>query len=386
MVKFVITFAALITCSLLALWLSIKLTGIIGMRKAAENGISFKTPAAFLETAKIQMVVLDKETPFTKGNPVVTDVCSADHFTKSGYSVGGFSDDELLEVAALLEKNCEEGSARAIVKYADELLIDDESEISNFRAYPGNNLEAELEGLLIRGGTQSFVKEKVTIPPEICLRAEELAAQGKTITFFSKGKRLLGMIAVSDPIKEGTKEAVSELQNMGIRTVIVSEYDKLTAAAVSKSVGADVVISEISPERENDIKRKLSGIGKIIAYIDLINGNADFELEDKSLLNIPGAIRLSCAVTRNRKENIIWVSLCCVIGVLLITGAILNSSGISYILMVLGALMGLLSFMALVNAFRLKAFDIRRSVNGKYQRNAIEIATITAVSEEGRRD
>ncbi len=354
-----IIIAALIIICLCALCIAIFIDIRAGKRKASENELLLNTFESIKKTANTKTVVLDGLNTITKGDPVVTDVCSADNFTKSGYSVGGYSDDELLEVAALLGRNSDEPLSKAITKYADELLIDDEMEISNFRAYPGNRLEAEMDDILIRCGDQSFIKEKVTIPPELSLRAEELSNMGRTSVFFSKGKRLLGLIAASISIKEDTSIAISELRKMGVDVVLLTSEDQTTSCALAKQAGIDEVVSELLPEGKEEAITNLKKQGEVIVFAQ------DSLAEDDSLFDVSGSIRLSRAVLRNMHENMLWVALCAILAIILMIFSLNNILGIALILKVLAVIMGVLSFIAVFNAVRFQLFDVRSTVKDK---------------------
>ena len=379
-----------------ALGLATPVAIMVGNGIAAKNGIMFKTAASLENAGRTQIVALDKTGTITKGKPLVTDVFSADHITMSGYNAGVFGgDEELLEAARILESRSEHPLAKAIIKYTSELYIETGVELDNFKVYPGNGLEGEIDGIILRGGNREFIEEKVAIPPEINERASTLSQQGKTPLYFSKGKRLLGIIAVADTIKEDSAMAINELKNMGIKVVMLTGDNENTAKTIAKEAGVDQVIAGVLPDGKEAIIRRLSEYGKVAMVGDGINDApaltradtgiaigagadvaidaADVVLMKNSLLDVSAAIRLSRKTLKNIHENLFWAFFYNVIGIPLAAGAYYHAFGLSLSPMFGAAAMSLSSFFVVTNALRLNLFNIKDSSKDKIIKNQVQL-------------
>ena len=383
-----------------ALGLATPVAIMVGNGVAAKNGIMFKTAASLENAGKTQIVALDKTGTITKGEPLVTDVFSADHISMSGYNAGVFEgDDELLGTAQILESRSEHPLAKAIIKHTHDLYIETDVDVENFKIYPGNGLEGEVDGVLYRGGNRQFIEENVVIPPEIKERALALADQGKTPLYFSKGKRLLGLIAVADTIKEDSAQAISELKKMGIRVVMLTGDNENTAKTIAEQAGVDKVIAGVLPEGKEEIIRKLSEFGKVAMVGDGINDApaltradtgiaigagtdvaidaADVALMKNSLLDVSAAIRLSRKTLKNIHENLFWAFFYNVIGIPLAAGAYYHAFGLSLSPMFGAAAMSLSSFFVVTNALRLNLFNIRDNSSDKEIKNPVQLSDIS---------
>jgi Cu2+-exporting ATPase len=379
-----------------ALGLATPVAIMVGNGIAAKNGIMFKTAASLENAGRTQIVALDKTGTITKGKPLVTDVFSADHITMSGYNAGVFGgDEELLEAARVLESRSEHPLAKAIIKYTSELYIETGLELDNFKVYPGNGLEGEIDGIILRGGNREFIEEKVAIPPEINERASTLSQQGKTPLYFSKGKRLLGIIAVADTIKEDSAMTINELKNMGIKVVMLTGDNENTAKTIAKEAGVDHVIAGVLPDGKEAIIRRLSEYGKVAMVGDGINDApaltradtgiaigagadvaidaADVVLMKNSLLDVSAAIRLSRKTLKNIHENLFWAFFYNVIGIPLAAGAYYHAFGLSLSPMFGAAAMSLSSFFVVTNALRLNLFNIKDSSKDKIIKNQVQL-------------
>ncbi|SCY66950.1 heavy metal translocating P-type ATPase [Butyrivibrio sp. INlla14] len=370
-----------------ALGLATPVAIMVGNGMAAKNGIMFKTASALENAGKTKIIALDKTGTITKGEPVVTDVYTAEHFSSSGYSIGRLSEDELLETAAALEKKSEHPLAKAVVKYTDENIFDIEDEVKDFKAYPGNGLEGYYNGHLVRGGNLEFIKEKAIVSPEIELRAKELSQEGKTPLFFSKSNSLLGLIAVADTIKEDSASAISELKNLGIHVVMLTGDNEMTARAIGKKAGVDEIVAGVKPEGKAMVVKELSKKGMVAMVGDGINDApalttadigiaigagtdvaidaADVVLMKDSLLDAAGAIRLSRQTLKNIHENLFWAFFYNVLGIPLAAGAYYHAFGLSLSPMIGAAAMSLSSFFVVTNALRLNLFNIKDSSKDK---------------------
>ena len=357
-----------------ALGLATPVAIMVGSGKGAKNGILFKTAESLEEAGKVQIVALDKTGTITKGEPVVTDIIPADNITE----------EELLTYAYSLEKQSEHPLAKAIVKKAKDVNII-LKEAVNFKALTGNGVMATIEDNTIYGGSYSFIKEKVNLDNTIDTLYQSLAKKGKTPLFFSKENNLLGVIAVADTIKEDSEKAVKQLQNMGIKVVMLTGDNKETANAIGKETGVDDVIAGVLPDGKEAVIRNLKKQGKVMMVGDGINDapaltsadigvaigagadvavdSADIVLMKSSLIDVPATIRLSRATLKIIHENLFWAFIYNVIGIPLAAGAFIALLGWQLNPMFGAAAMSLSSFCVVTNALRLnfvKVHDFRK--------------------------
>ncbi len=341
-------------------------------------GIEFKNVNAFRKLSKTQVVAFDKAGIITEGNPVVTEIFSADHFTMSGYAVGGYSDDELLEVAASLASKSDHKLAKAITKYTNEMIVELDSVVTNFKEYPGKGLEAEVDGVLIRGGNLDFIEEKVVVSPEVKTRADDLVALGKNLVFFSKGKRLLGIIAITDKIKDDSKQAITGLVDMGIKAVMMSRDHGVTEMSIGNLAGIDRVIAGIPlAEKENAI-RVISYIGRVAlvedassrteVYPDVYSSIAigadvndakdadDVIIAEKSLLYAERAIMLSRKIVKILSINRFCACFLDIICVPFLAIKIFEAFGLSASIVFVAAAMIITLALVLFNTLKIRNF------------------------------
>ena len=314
-----------------ALGLATPVAIMVGNGMGAKHGIMFKTAVSLEETGKMQIVALDKTGTITSGEPKVTDIIPAE----------GVSEEELLQMAFALEKKSEHPLAKAILLEAERQKVRAE-EVSDFQALPGNGLKASLHGSRLFGGNMKFISEICKISEKQKRQVEALAEDGKTPLFFAKEDRLLGVIAVADVIKEESARAVKELQNMGIRVVMLTGDNERTARAIGRQAGVDEVIAGVLPEGKESVIRSLKEKGKVAMVGDGINDApaltradmgiaigagtdiaidaADVVLMKSKLDDVPAAIRLSRATLRNIHENLFWAFIYNIIGIPLAAG------------------------------------------------------------------
>ena len=352
-----------------ALGLATPVAIMVGNGLGAKNGILFKTAVSLEETGKTEIVALDKTGTITRGEPRVTDIVPAD----------GLSEHDLLTLAAALEKRSEHPLARAVLHRADEEKLSI-TEISDFRALPGNGLTATLGGEELLGGNLSFISTKAQIPSDLRMKAESLAEEGKTPLFFAKGGRLAGIIAVADVMKEDSPAAITALRNMGIRVVMLTGDNERTARAIGRQAGVDEVIAGVLPEGKENVIRTLQKKGKVAMVGDGINDApaltradigiaigagtdvaidaADVVLMKSQLSDVPAAIRLSRATLRNIHENLFWAFFYNVIGIPLAAGVWIPLFGWTLNPMFGAAAMSLSSFCVVSNALRLNLFKL----------------------------
>ncbi len=359
-----------------ALGLATPVAIMVGNGMGAKNGILFKTAVSLEEAGKVEIVALDKTGTITNGEPKVTDMIPAD----------GMDQNRLLKMAYALEKRSEHPLARAVLEKAEEMGIQAQ-EVSDFQALPGNGLTAVLNGKKLEGGNLAFISRQSEIPQAMRQQAERLAEQGKTPLFFSSDGTLTGIIAVADTIKEDSPQAVKELQNMGIRVVMLTGDNERTAQAVGAQAGVDQVIAGVLPDGKEQVIRSLKEKGKTAMVGDGINDApaltradigiaigagtdvaidaADVVLMKSRLSDVPAAIRLSRASLRNIHENLFWAFFYNVIGIPLAAGLWIPFFGWKLNPMFGAAAMSLSSFCVVTNALRLNWFDIRSSKRDK---------------------
>ena len=333
----------------------------------AKHGTMFKTAVSLEKTGKTQIVALDKTGTITSGEPQVTDLVPAD----------GVCEEELLKGAFALEQKSEHPLARAVLDRAAGLTA---PEVSDFQALPGNGLTAVLEGRTLWGGSAAFTEKRAAVSPDLQAKTEELARQGKTPLFFGAEDRLLGVIAVADVIKEDSPRAVRELQNMGIRVVMLTGDNQRTAQAIGAQAGVDQVIAGVLPEGKEAAIRRLMQQGKVAMVGDGINDApaltradtgiaigagtdvaidaADVVLVNSHLSDVPAAIRLSRATLRNIHENLFWAFFYNTIGIPIAAGVFVPL-GLTLNPMIGAAAMSLSSFCVVTNALRLNLFKLR---------------------------
>lgn len=351
-----------------ALGLATPVAIMVGNGLGAKNGILFKTAASLEAAGRTQIVALDKTGTITEGAPRVTDLLPAE----------GVSETELLTLAAALESRSEHPLAKAALADAEAKAITP-PEVTDFAALPGNGLAAKLNGMGIYAGNAAFIQTKLTLPAALAQQAKKLAAEGKTPLFFGGAGRLLGVIAVADTIKEDSPEAIRQLQNMGIRVVMLTGDNQRTADAIGRQAGVDEVIAGVLPDGKEAVIRQLQASGKVAMVGDGINDApaltradtgiaigagtdvaidaADVVLMNSKLSDVPAAIRLSRATLRNIHENLFWAFIYNIIGIPLAAGLFIPF-GLTLNPMFGAAAMSLSSFCVVSNALRLNLFDL----------------------------
>ena len=351
-----------------ALGLATPVAIMVGNGKGAKNGILFKTAVSLEEAGKVRVVALDKTGTITTGQPRVTDVLPAP----------GVTDEQLIAAAYALEQKSEHPLAHAVVERAQNLGLKAQ-EVSDFAALPGNGLTAMLDGEALSGGSLAFISGRTEVSGDMRAQADHLSGEGKTPLLFSRGGRLLGMIAVADAIKPESPQAVRELQNMGIRVVMLTGDNQRTAEAIGRQAGVDQVIAGVLPDGKESVIRSLQSQGKVAMVGDGINDApaltradigiaigagtdvaidaADVVLMNSHLTDVPAAIRLSRATLRNIHENLFWAFIYNIIGIPLAAGVFIPLLGWQLNPMFGAATMSLSSFCVVSNALRLNLFD-----------------------------
>lgn len=363
-----------------ALGLATPVAIMVGNGLGARNGILFKTAASLEAAGRTQIVALDKTGTITSGEPRVTDILPA----------GGVSESELLTLAASLEQKSEHPLAKAVLAYAETETIAC-PDVTDFAALPGNGLSARLDGMEIYGGNAEFIAAKASVPAELQAEAARLAAEGKTPLFFGGAGRLMGVIAVADTLKEDSPRAIRELQNMGIRVVMLTGDNQRTADAIGRQAGVDEVIAGVLPDGKEAVIRRLQESGKVAMVGDGINDApaltradtgiaigagtdvaidaADVVLMNSRLSDVPAAIRLSRATLRNIHENLFWAFIYNIIGIPLAAGVFIPF-GLTLNPMFGAAAMSLSSFCVVSNALRLNLFDLHSTKHDRKPKSA----------------
>lgn len=375
-----------------ALGLATPVAIMVGNGVGAKSGILFKTAASLENCGRIQIAALDKTGTITSGQPRVTDLVPA---AESG-------EDELLRLACALEAKSEHPLARAVMAHADKLGMA-APDVSDFSALPGNGLKASLNGETLLGGSLKFISSQLAVPETMKAKADELAAQGKTPLLFARGAAFAGIIAVADTIKEDSPRAVKELQDMGIRVVMLTGDNERTARAIGDQAGVDAVIAGVLPDGKEVVIRELQKRGKTAMVGDGINDApaltradtgiaigagtdiaidaADVVLMNSRLSDVPAAVRLSRATLRNIHENLFWAFFYNVVGIPLAAGAYIALLGWKMNPMFGAAAMSLSSFCVVSNALRLNFFNPHSAKKDKKVR-PVELDDLTLKTEE----
>ena len=341
---------------------------MVGTGRGASNGILIKSAEA-LETAhSVNVVVMDKTGTITQGKPVVTDlVCHS-----------GVTEDQLLQIAASLEKLSEHPLARAIVAEAEKRNTHF-LPVEQFEQIPGQGIRGSIEGLTCLAGNQKLLSAEGVHDQALKRLQDQIADQGKTPLFFASAGKLIGMVAVADVVKPSSKQAIADLQAMGIEVVMLTGDHKKTAEAIRKQVGVDRVVAEVLPQDKEQEVRKLQESGKKVAMVgdgindapalaradvgiaigagtDVAMESADIVLMRSDLLDVAGAIELSKATIRNIKENLFWAFFYNIIGIPIAAGCWYTAFNLKMNPMVAALAMSFSSVFVVSNALRLRFF------------------------------
>lgn len=352
-----------------ALGLATPVAIMVGNGVGAKNGILFKNATALEQAGKTQIVALDKTGTITNGTPTVTDIIPLNGFTQA----------QLLTLAYSLENKSSHPLASAILKKAEEETIT-AYEYTNFTEVAGGGIYATDNAEKIFGGNRKFIESNASLTDSVTDIEEKLANEGKTPLFFAKGNSLAGIIAVADTIKPDSPEAITELQGMGIRVIMLTGDNQHTAEAIKNQTGLDEVIAQVLPNEKANIVASLKSRGHIAMVGDGINDApalttadtgiaigsgtdiaidaADVVLMKSSLKDVPAAIRLSRATLRNIHENLFWAFIYNTIGIPIAAGVLIPAFGIRLNPMFAAAAMSLSSFFVVSNALRLNFVKI----------------------------
>lgn len=363
-----------------ALGLATPVAIMVGNGVGAKNGILFKNATSLETTGKVSYVLLDKTGTITNGTPVVTDIIPSENYTKN----------DLLSYASSLESKSEHPLAKAVVQKAIDSNIKN-LDTTDFKSLTGNGVSAKINGKTIVGGSVKHISSIANIDENIIKQADDLATKGKTPLLFVMDNRLLGIIAVADVVKSDSPKAIKELQNMGIKVVMVTGDNEKTAQAIAKESGVDEVIAGVLPDGKEKVVTKYKEKGMVAMVGDGINDapaltradigiaigagtdvaidSADIVLMKSKLTDVSGAIRLSRGTLRNIHENLFWAFIYNVIGIPLAAGVWIPIFGWTLSPMFGAAAMSLSSFCVVTNALRLNFLNIRSSKRDRKIKN-----------------
>ncbi len=365
-----------------ALGLATPVAIMVGSGKGAKNGILFKTAESLEACGKTDIICLDKTGTITQGDPSVTDIVAVD-------------EDKLLKTAYALESRSEHPLSKAIIGYCENKNIE-RLPCSNAKIAAGNGLSGEVNGEHVYAGNEGYISKFCNIPPEYLSAASAFAEKGETPLFFAANGKFMGMIAVADTVKETSKQAVSDLNKMGITPVMITGDNEKTANAIAKEVGIDKVIAKVLPDGKEEKVRQLSQFGSIAMVGDGINDApaltradtgiaigagtdvaidaADVVLMKSDPHDIPKAVSLSRRVILNIKENLFWAFIYNVIGIPIAAGVLEPAFGITLNPMLAAAAMSLSSFCVVMNALRLNLVNIDKPVYKKNRKGDIDMS------------
>lgn len=370
-----------------ALGLATPVAIMVGSGIAAKNGILFKTAESLEETGKAQIVVLDKTGTITQGKPTVKSFMVADSILP----------ERLLSVSYSLEIKSEHPLAKAIVEYGAEHSVT-VIEVADFKTHSGNGVTAYINERFLVGGKLEFIKQYVTIPEKMLKAADNFSNNGMTPLFFAENNIFLGIIAVSDLIKEDSVKAISELKNMGLHTVMLTGDNVKTAKVIANEVGVSEVIAGVLPDGKDKVISALKEKGKVIMIGDGINDApalttadigiaigagtdvaidaADLVLMKSSLLDAVASIRISKATLRNIHENLFWAFFYNIIGIPLAAGIWIPIFGWTLNPMFGALAMSLSSFCVVINALRLNLYKMYDSSKDRVIKNTLGVSPL----------
>lgn len=364
-----------------ALGLATPVAIMVGNGVGAKNNILFKTAESLEQTGKTHIVVFDKTGTLTQGKPSVTDVVK--------YS------DMLLPYAYSIENKSEHPLAEAIVEYSESNKVK-LLECTDFTSLTGSGLKGIVDNKTILAGSYRFISSKINISNQVTDKVNQFADEGKTPLLFACDDELLGIIAVADKIKDDSISAVNELNNMGIRVVMLTGDNKRTADAIGKQLGVDRIISDVMPNDKANVIKELKQFGRVAMVGDGINDapaltqadiglavaqgtdiaidSADVVLMNSKPSDVCSAIKLSRRTLVNIKENLFWAFIYNAIGIPIAAGVWIPITGWTLNPMFGAAAMSLSSFCVVMNALRLNTVNIHKKADkNKYIKNLVDI-------------
>ena len=379
-----------------ALGLATPVAIMVGTGKGAENGILIKSGETLEVTHSIQSVVLDKTGTITQGKPVVTDV-----------QTFGISEQELLKIAAALEKKSEHPLAEAVLLKAEEAHLE-LPEAEEFQAVPGKGIQAKIHGSWYYAGNQKFMEELQIDCKKVVPKMEQLSEEGKTPLLFAGEGKILGVIGAADIVKPTSAQAIRELKKLGIQVIMLTGDNEKTARAIQKQLDIDTVIAEVLPQDKEKEVARLQESGKTVAMVgdgindapalaradvgiaigagtDVAIESADIVLMKNDLLDVVTAVGLSKAVIRNIKQNLFWAFFYNACGIPLAAGLLYPAFGWKLSPMFGAAAMSLSSLFVVSNALRLRFFHVLKKPEAGREETMVQ-AEETVSDIEGKED
>lgn len=370
----VTTMTVLIIACPCALGLATPISIMVGVGKAAEFGVLIRQGDALQRAGQLTTVVLDKTGTVTQGQPTVTSLVLA----PAAGSNGQWTEQRLLQTAASLEVGSEHPLGEAVVEAAATRGLE-LFELTDFHAIAGHGVRGTVEGQQILFGNQRLMDEHNIPLGELASDAEALSAQAQTPMFLSAAGQLAGIVAVSDPIKADSRDAIARLQSAGLRVVMLTGDNQATAEAVGKSVGVDKIIAEVLPEDKAKVVAELQASGEVVGMVgdgindapalaradvgfaigtgtDVAMESADITLMRGSLHGVPDAINISRATVRNIKQNLFGAFIYNTLGIPLAAGVLFPFIGVLLNPIIAGAAMAMSSVTVVTNANRLRFF------------------------------
>lgn len=364
----VTTVAVLIIACPCAMGLATPTSIMVGTGKAAELGVLFRSGAALEGLQGVDVVALDKTGTLTKGKPELTDLVTA----------SGFHRTEVLKLVAAAEEQSEHPIARAIVDAAKKEGIAILG-LEHFEAVPGFGLEARVEGHLVQVGADRYLRQLGVNVAEFGAQAQQLGDEGKSPLYAAIDGRLAAIIAVADPIKDGSLAAVKALHRQGLKVAMITGDNARTANAIARQLGIDEVLAEILPSGKSDAVKELQAKGQKVAFVgdgindapalaqadvglaigtgtDVAVETADVILMSGDLRGVPNALALSRATLRNIKLNLFWAFSYNVVLIPVAAGVLYPALGWLLNPVLAAAAMGFSSVFVLTNALRLRGF------------------------------
>lgn len=344
---------------------------MVGTGQGAINGILFKSAKALETTYELQTIVFDKTGTITEGKPVVTDIFPLQN-----------TENDLLQIAASLESLSEHPLAQAITTSAKEKNLSF-LEVEKFTQVAGQGISGIIDGKKILAGNLKMMNEN-QIETTSANFLDNSTNGGKTTLYFAQDNRLIGIIRVADVIKDTSKEAIEELNQMGLQTIMLTGDNETTARAIAKKAGIRNVIAEVLPaDKEHEIQ-KLQNQGQKVAMVgdgindapalaradvgiaigagtDIAIDSADVVLMKSQLTEVSTAIRLSKATIKNIKENLFWAFIYNIIGIPIAAGIFYPAFGFKLSPMIGALAMSFSSVFVVTNALRLRFFSARHS-------------------------